>query len=32
MGFHIDIKTNLKDVDFLDFTFNLRKSTDQPYS
>ena len=30
-GFKIEIKTNLKEVDFLDVTFDLRKETYQPY-
>ena len=31
IGFKIEIKTNLKQVDFLDVTFNLNNSTYQPY-
>ena len=31
MGFKIDIKTNLKEVDFLDVTLNLLKDTYRPY-
>ena len=31
VGFKIDIKTNLKVVDFLDATFNLSNGTYKPY-
>ena len=31
IGFSIDIKTNLKDVDFLDVTLNLQNGTYCPY-
>ena len=31
IGFKIEIKTNLKEVDFLDVTFDLRKETYRPY-
>lgn len=31
MGFTIDIKTKLKEVDFLDVIFNLRKGIYQLY-
>ena len=31
IGFRIDIKTNLKDVDFLDVTLNLQNGTYCPY-
>lgn len=31
IGFKIDIKTNLKIVDFLDVTFNLNNDTYRPY-
>ena len=31
IGFKVEIKTNLKQVDFLDVTFNLNNSTYQPY-
>ena len=31
IGFSTDIKTNLKDVDFLDVTLNLQKGTNRPY-
>ena len=31
IGFKIDIRTNLKEVDFLDVTFSLQKETYRPY-
>ena len=31
IGFKIEIKTNLKEADFLDVTFDLRKETYRPY-
>ena len=31
IGFKIEIKTNLKEVDFLDVTFSLKKETHQPF-
>ena len=31
IGFKIDIKTNLKEVDFLDITLSLQKETYRPY-
>ena len=31
IGFRIEIKTNLKEVDFLDVAFDLRKETYRPY-
>ena len=31
IGFAIDVKTNLKIVDFLDITFNLNNGTYRPY-
>ena len=31
IGFKIEIKTNLKEVDFPDVTFDLRKETYRPY-
>ena len=31
IGFKIEIKTNLKEIDFLDVTFSLKKETHQPF-
>ena len=31
VGFKIEIKTNLKEVDFLNVTFSLKKATHQPF-